>query len=114
MQANSENARNGELESGELLHEIEELPAGETISVKGDIRLPLNAIRPITIKAQALFIPLARFGVVYLDQHDVECQQIASFIIGREYEPRRPKMAPFRLDLGPKIFEPVGQRPLNT
>lgn len=114
MQANSENARNGDVQTGDVLHEIENLPAGETISLTGDIRLPLNAIRPITFKSQALFIPLARFGVAYFDHNDVECQQAASFIVGREYEPRRPKMAPFRLDLGPRSFDPVGQRPLNA
>ncbi|MEP2103669.1 MAG: hypothetical protein ABJP02_16180 [Parasphingorhabdus sp.] len=114
MQANSDNARNEGIEAGEILHEIESLAAGETVSLTGDIRLPLNAIRPITFKSQALFIPLARFGVAYTDPNGIECQQAASFIIGREYEPRRPKMAPFRLDLGPRIFTPVGQRPLNT
>ncbi|QTD55357.1 hypothetical protein [Parasphingorhabdus cellanae] len=113
MQADSENARNGDIETGEPLHKIENLAVGETISLTGDIRLPLNAIRPITFKSQALFIPLARFGVVYADQSNVEYRQAASFIIGREYEPRRPKMAPFRLDLGPRNFSPVGQRPLN-
>lgn len=114
MQANSENARNGDIQTGDVLHRIESLPVGETITLTGDIRLPLNAIRPITIKSQALFIPLARFGVAYSDQNNIECQQAASFIVGREYEPRRPKMAPFRLDLGPQSFGPVGQRPLNA
>lgn len=114
MQANSENARNGDVQTGDVLHEIENLSVGETISLTGDIRLPLNAIRPIAFKSQALFIPLARFGVAYADHNDVECQQAASFIVGREYEPRRPKMAPFRLDLGPRSFDPVGQRPLNA
>lgn len=114
MQANSENAKNGDIQTGDILHEIENLSAGETISLTGDIRLPLNAIRPITFKSQALFIPLARFSVAYTDHEDTGCQQTASFIIGREYEPRRPKMAPFRLDLGPRNFDPVGQRPLNA
>lgn len=114
MQANSENARNGGVETGDVLHMIDNLPAGEAISLTGDIRLPLNAIRPIIFKSQALFIPLARFGVAYSDQNNIECQQAASFIVGREYEPRRPKMAPFRLDLGPQSFGPVGQRPLNA
>lgn len=114
MQADAATARDDGSETGHMLHQTESLSAGETITLTGDIRLPLNAIRPITFKSQALFIPLARFGVVYADQNNAQHQQSVSFIVGREYEPPRPKMAPFRLDLGPKIFHPVGQRPLNT
>lgn len=114
MQADAATARDDGSETGHMLHHTESLSAGETITLTGDIRLPLNAIRPITFKSQALFIPLARFGVVYADQNKAQHRQSVSFIVGREYEPPRPKMAPFRLDLGPKIFHPVGQRPLNT
>lgn len=114
MQADNETAKNGGSQPGHMLHEIEILSADETVTLTGDIRLPLNAIRPITFKSQALFIPLARFGVAYADQEDARHQQSASFIVGREYEPPRPKMAPFRLDLGPRNFHPVGQRPLSA
>ncbi len=114
MQADSEIARNHDAQKDELLHKAQSLPAGETVTLEGDIRLPLSAIRPITFKSQALFIPLARFVVQYTDHQDVENEQSASFIVGREYEPPRPKMAPFRLDLGPRNFSPVGQRPLNV
>ncbi len=114
MQADAATARDDGIQTGHMLHQIENLSAGETVTLTGDIRLPLNAIRPIIFKSQALFIPLARFGVVYADQNDAQHQQSLSFIVGREYEPPRPKMAPFRLDLGPKIFHPVGQRPLNA
>lgn len=113
-QADSEIARNHGAQKGELLHKTQNLPAGETVTLKGDIRLPLSAIRPITFKSQALFIPLARFVVRYTGHQDVENEQSASFIVGREYEPPRPKMAPFRLDLGPRNFSPVGHRPLNA
>jgi len=114
MQADAATARDDGSQTGHMLDQIESLSAGETVTLTGDIRLPLNAIRPITFKSQALFIPLARFGVVYTDQNNAQHQQSVSFIVGREYEPPRPKMAPFRLDLGPKIFHPVGQRPLNA
>lgn len=114
MQADAATARDDGSQTGHMLDQIENLSAGETVTLTGDIRLPLNAIRPITFKSQALFIPLARFGAVYTDQNNAQHQQSVSFIVGREYEPPRPKMAPFRLDLGPKIFHPVGQRPLNA
>jgi len=114
VQADAENARNAAVQSGNLLHETKSLAVGEAGIFSGDIRLPLNAIRPITFKSQALFIPLAHFGTHYLDRQGDAHHQGVSFIIGREYEPPRTKMAPFRLDLGPRSFGPVGQRPLTT
>lgn len=113
-QADAESAKNNTTRVDNLLHKTESLPSGETVTLTGDIRLPLNAIRPITFKSQALFIPLTRFGVDYADDKGSAHQQTSSFIIGREYEPPRPKMAPFRLDLGPRSFSPIGQRPLVT
>ncbi len=114
MQADTETAKGTEAHDGLLLHKIESLASGASLELSGNIRLPLNAIRPITFKSQALFIPLARFVAEYRNQDGSTQQQTASFIVGREYDPPRPKMAPFRLDLGPGSFGPVGQRPLNV
>lgn len=114
MQADTETVRSGEVNSDDLLEKIAFLSPGETVELTGNIRLPLNAIRPITFKSQALFIPLARFVADYHGQDGSELQQMASFIVGREYDPPRPKMAPFRLDLGPGSFGPVGQRALKV
>ncbi len=114
MQADTETAKGTDVHDGHLLHKIESLASGESLELTGNIRLPLNAIRPITFKSQALFIPLARFIAEYRNQDGSGQQQTASFIVGREYDPPRPKMAPFRLDLGPGSFGPVGQRPLNA
>lgn len=113
-QADAESAKNAAAQISNLLHNAESLSAGETLTLTGDIRLPLNAIRPITFKSQALFIPLARFDAEFTDNEGTVHKQSVSFIVGREYEPPRPKMAPFRLDLGPRSFDPVGQRPLIT
>lgn len=98
----------------ESLHELPSLASGQSVTCKGQLRLPLTAIRPIAFKSQALFIPLARFAVEYLDGDGEKQRQAAAFVVGREYEPPRRKMAPFRLDLGPGSFSPVGQRALGT
>ena len=34
-----------------------------------------------------------------------------SYVVGREAETPTQKMGPFRLDLGPRIYRSVGQRP---
>ncbi|MEO9470226.1 hypothetical protein [Parasphingorhabdus sp.] len=100
--------------SEDVLHEIAVLDGNETITLTGELRLPLNAIRPIAFKSQALFIPLTRFAVEYQDNDDERHRQVAAFVVGREYDPPRPRMAPFRLDLGPRSFAPIGQRALHT
>ncbi|MEM8918399.1 MAG: hypothetical protein AAGE37_06010 [Pseudomonadota bacterium] len=96
------------------LHELPELDAGQSVTLQGELRLPLTAIRPISFQSQALFIPLARFAVEYLDGDGEKQRQVAAFVVGREYDPPRQKMAPFRLDQGPGSFSPVGQRVLGT
>lgn len=100
--------------SEDVLHQIAALDGNDSITLTGELRLPLTAIRPIAFKSQALFIPLARFAVEYLDSDDEKHRQVAAFVVGREYDPPRPRMAPFRLDLGPRSFTPVGQRALST
>jgi hypothetical protein len=35
-----------------------------------------------------------------------------AWMVGRETEPAQPKMGPLRLDLGPRSFAPLGQRPI--
>ncbi|MEW4466356.1 hypothetical protein AB1K62_00810 [Parasphingorhabdus sp. JC815] len=110
VQAETENIRHSTTQSGEILHNIETLSAGDTVTLSGDIRTPLHAIHPITFRNQALFIPLVHFYTVYKDSTSSPHQLRSSFIIGQEYEPPRTKMAPFRLDQGPRNFGPVGER----
>ncbi|QJB70415.1 hypothetical protein [Parasphingorhabdus halotolerans] len=117
MQANAKLVQGAETPEPDLLHEVENLAAGEAITLSGEIRLPLYAIEPIAFNSQKLFVPLTRFVATYNSSEDDLVDKISSqsaaFIIGKEHEPPRPKMAPFRLDLGPQIFKPVGQRPVT-
>ncbi len=94
------------------LHELEKIDAAGQEELKGEIRLPLTQIRPITYNRQALFVPVAHFALEYTDGKGEVRRERHSFIVGREHEPPRAKMAPFRLDLGPRTFHGVGQRPL--
>ena len=110
MQADQNSAMLPALKRKNMVDQVAELPAGASVEIPGEVRLPLNAIRPISFKNQALFIPLARFEVEFQDNAGTTEEHAASFIVGQEHEPPRAKMAPFRLDLGPRNFEPVGQR----
>jgi hypothetical protein len=112
VQADSEAATNDSGQRDEELHRIASLGTGESIRLTGEMRLPLNAIKPISFGTQALFVPLARFTAQYSDGEHFTHYQASCFIIGIEHQPMRVKMAPFRLDLGLRELGPIGQRPL--
>lgn len=93
-----------------VLHHITALAPGESVTLTGDIRLPLAAITPIRRGEAQLFVPLARFRTsgtaasLPLTEH-------SAFLVGQEPEARA-KLQPFRLDLGPRLYSQIGQRPI--
>lgn len=99
---------------GQLLHEIAILDAGQSETVTGDIRLPLAAFEPIEFQSQKLFVPLILLRFDHADSNGNQHMQAANFLVGTEHTPPRDKMAPFRLDLGPRNFGDVAHRPFQS
>tara|TARA_R110000824_G_scaffold209_9_gene1005 strand:+ start:14599 stop:15867 length:1269 start_codon:yes stop_codon:yes gene_type:complete len=94
------------------LREVPNLPTGETEKIVAEFRIPLAGIRPIQFGSQALFVPLVQISIEFTDGSGFQHLQTAAYLVGREHQPPRAKMAPFRLDLGPRSFAPLGHRPL--
>lgn len=92
------------------LHRITALAPGESMTLTGDIRLPLAAITPIRRGEAQLFVPLARFRTSGTAA-GLEVTEHSAFLVGQEPEARA-KLQPFRLDLGPRLYSQVGQRPI--
>lgn len=92
------------------LHRITALAPGESKVLTGDIRLPLAAIIPIQRGDARLFVPLARFRSTGTCA-GVPVVAHSAFLVGQEPEARA-KLQPFRLDLGPRMYSQVGQRPI--
>lgn len=94
--------------SGQVLERRHETPAlapGESVTLSGEIRLPLAAIAPIKAGSAALFIPLARFRA--------EAQGVTvshNFVVGEAPEVADAALRPFRLDLGPRVYSRISQR----
>ncbi|HVR90956.1 MAG TPA: hypothetical protein VHG29_07675 [Novosphingobium sp.] len=91
----------------ERRHETPVLAPGESVTLSGEIRLPLAAITPIRAGGAALFIPLARFRA--------EAPGLAvvhNFVVGEAPEVADAALRPFRLDLGPRVYSRIGQREL--
>lgn len=96
------------------LREIQTLPTGEDEKIITEFRVPLASIRPILFQSQALFVPTVHISIEYTDGSGFQHFQTAAYLVGREHQPPRPKMAPFRLDLGPRSFTPLGYRALTV
>ena len=93
------------------LHEIAVLEPGETHVQRGELKLPLAEIEPIRVGPRALFVPVACFGVQHAGSGE---PHRTTFILGREQTPGAVRLAPFRLDQGPRSFAPVGWRRLEV
>lgn len=90
------------------------VPPGVGAGLRAQVTLPRDAVQPIQVRDRTLFVPLVAFNVLYeWEEADGQVQigQTAmSYVVGRENRPPAEKMAPLRLDQGPKIYREVGQR----
>lgn len=96
-----------------VLHRPENLAMGEAHELKGEIRLPLAAITPIRHGSAVFFVPLVRIEV----EGSVAGRPVkvrAAFVIGLEDLVAGPRLQPFRLDLGPRVYSDIGQRALTV
>ncbi len=93
-----------------IFREISVLGVGKTETVVAEFRIPLTSIRPIVFRSQTLFVPQIQFSIEYTDDAGFRHFQTAGFLVGQEHQPPRQKMAPFRLDKGPRSFAPLGHR----
>ena len=89
-------------------HDIANIPAGRSVQVVGEFRLPLPMIQPIRRGDLALFVPLARLRV--------EAAQgtagtiVKTALIGQRSPRPGAGLQPFRLDLGPRVYREVTQK----
>jgi hypothetical protein len=85
--------------------------AGENIDLEVDLSIPLHELKTYALKERKLFVPIVLINLEYGSEANRQQLQL-SCMIGREATPPTPKMGPLRLDLGPRSFAPLGQRPL--
>lgn len=84
--------------------------AMDSLTLKSAVRLPLDQIKSFEAGGRTLFVPLVAFNLLY----GTNDQQVsASYLVGRGKEEDE-KLAPFRLDLGPRIFRGLSARPHSS
>ncbi|MBG6118682.1 MULTISPECIES: hypothetical protein [unclassified Sphingobium] len=96
-------------QSGLPLHSAMAIVPGETRRLTGELRLMPDEIVPVTMGQRSLLIPLAAFDASYHWGPDGGEPQghgrtARAFILGQEQEPPADRLAPFRLDQGPRQY----------
>jgi hypothetical protein len=89
---------------GEAIPQI--MPMTE-ILLKSAVRLSPEHMRQYDVDGRKLFVPLVGVNAIYRGPAGPK-QTSASYLVGRDGKGE--KMAPFRLDLGPRIFRGLGAR----
>ena len=93
---------------------IGDATSGERIGMAIEISVPLSEMQSFPLGDQRLFAPIMVANLSYRgsSKGSTKIAHI-SCMIGREANPPASKMRPLRLDLGPRSFAPLGQRPLS-
>ena len=79
------------------------------ISLKSVARLPLDEVHRFEASGRKMFVPMVGFNILYRFGPS-DGQASASFLVGRGNE-QDEKLAPFRIDLGPRVFRGLASRP---
>lgn len=88
-----------------------EATAGERIAMQIEMSLPVAELQSFEVQSRRIMVPVMVANLAYDWDGGSDMVKLAC-LVGKEAEPPAPKMAPFRLDLGPRSFAPLGQRPL--
>lgn len=96
-------------QEGTPLHSVVTIAPGETRQLTGELRLTPDRIVPVAMGQRSLLIPLAAFDAAYRwdgpDSDDLPSGRTArAFIVGQEQEPPTDRLAPLRLDQGPRQY----------
>ena len=86
---------------------IPAIPPMRKVAVKSAVSLTRAQMRQFEVAGRSLFVPLIGFNALYRWSGG-DGQTSASYLLGRDTKSE--KMAPFRLDLGPRIFRGLGAR----
>lgn len=91
-----------------LRHSVEALTAGETREFKGELQLPLSAIRVMRQGQASLFVPLVRLS--FFGEHGLSARRV--FTLGLPGE--GPGVSPLRLDTGPRDHAQIASREIEA
>jgi hypothetical protein len=90
-----------------------EAKAGERIAMDIEMSVPVAELQSFEVQSRRITVPVMAASLAYDWEGGSDIVKLAC-LVGKEAQPPAPKMGPFRLDLGPRSFAHLGQRPLYT
>lgn len=95
-------------------HSVVSIAPGEEQSLTGELRLLPDQIAPVQMGDRSLLIPLVAFDAQYRWSDEGSATGAGrtgrAFIVGQEKTPPADRLAPFRLDQGPRQYRAPGSR----
>lgn len=86
----------------------------ERLGLSLELSVPLSEMQTFPVGDQRLLVPILVASLTYADESGATTEAHLACMIGREAQPPKAKMGPFRIDKGPRSFAPLGQRPVFT
>jgi hypothetical protein len=93
------------------VEQLGEAKPGERIGMDIEMSVPVAELQSYSVGDRRIFVPLVVADLEYGWDDGSDSARLAC-IVGREAQPPASKMGPLRLDLGPRSFAPLGQRPV--
>ena len=88
---------------------LDTLPPLQRMNLKTKVVVPRASVQVFEVGGRKVFVPLIAFNALY-QWSGGDGQTSASYLLGRDT--KGDKLAPFRLDLGPRVFRNLAARPL--
>ena len=88
---------------------IDAIAPMKAVRIKSRIVAPREQVQIYDVGGRKLFVPLVAFNVLYSWSRGAG-QTSQSFLVGRDTKAE--KLAPFRTDMGPRLFRGLGKQPL--
>lgn len=88
---------------------IEVIAPLKRMAIRTQLSVPRDRIQAFEVAGRQVFVVLVAFNVLYRLTGG-EAQTSVAYLLGRDGQGE--KLAPFRVDLGPRIFRGLGARPL--
>lgn len=99
-------------EEGQALHSVVALAPGEACHLTGELRLPSVEVGTVEMGGRAVLVPLLAFDVDYQwGGAQANGRTGRAFIVGEERDPPTDRLAPLRIDLGPRQYRAAACRP---
>lgn len=92
---------------------IGDAKAGEKIALELEISIPSQELLSYTVAERQIIVPIVVAELTYRWAAGKDSARLAC-LVGRETQPPQGKMGPLRLDLGPRSFGQLGQRPVHA